>query len=249
MSGIIFIGVDDTDVRGSPGTGKIARGLAQYLADSGLGISLGVSRHQLLVSPLVKYTSHNSSKGIALRTDKATSAFYQPCISYLESCFQPGADPGLCICDENQATDDIVMFGQKAETTVLSKKEAMKMAAKNSILLRELGGDGSGVIGALAAVGLRASGNDGRLVDLRGVREVRGTVSVAEIKHLTAIESVQDSEGRVVGDNELIHTLNWIRPSLAGGKAVLRVRRSQQAGRRIWLPAEKRPNREHKEDS
>jgi len=248
MSGIIYIGVDDTDVMGSPGTGKITRGLAQHLADSGLAVSLGVSRHQLLVDPLVKYTSHNSSKGIALRTDKSVLAFYQPCISYLESCFQPGADPGLCVCDEEQVTEDVIIFGQRAETTVLSKEEALEMAAKNNIFLRELGGDGGGVIGALAAVGLRASGNDGRLVDVKGVRDIKGLVSVAEIKQRTSIQSVQDTQGRVVSDDELIDSLGWIRPSLVGGRAVLRVKLTQKAGRQIWLPAEKRLKQEHKED-
>jgi hypothetical protein len=104
------------------------------------------------------------------------------------------------------------------------------------------------VIGALAAVGLRASGNDGRLVDVRGVRDIKGLVSVAEIKQRTDIQSVQDTVGRVVGDNELIDSLGWIRPSLVGGRAVLRVKLTQKAGRQIWLPAEKRLTQEHKEN-
>ena len=43
MSGIVYIGVDDTDVIGSPGTGKVARGLAKLLTELGLAESLGVS--------------------------------------------------------------------------------------------------------------------------------------------------------------------------------------------------------------
>lgn len=249
MSTIAYIGVDDTDVIGSPGTGKVARGLARHLAELGLAESLGVSRHQLLVHPQVKYTSHNSSKGIAVKTDKPVSELHQPCISYVKSCFASGSDPGLCICSEDNVTAEILAYGHRAETVVLTKKEAMALAAKHDIFLRELGGDGGGVIGALAAVGLRASGNNGRLVDGRGVREIKGVVSVAEIKQRTDIESVQDTQGRVLSDGEMIDSLDWIRPSLVKGKAVLRVRLAQKSGREVWVPAEKRLKQEHGEEN
>ena len=248
MSTIVYIGVDDTDVIGSPGTGKVARGLAKHLADLGLAESLGVSRHQLLVHPQVKYTSHNSSKGLAVKTDRPVPELYQPSVSYVESCAVTGSDPGLCICPEGKVTAEILTYGLSAETVLLTKQDALALAAKHKIFLRELGGDGGGIIGALAAVGLRASGNNGRLVDTRGVRDIKGVVSVAEIKQRTDIVSVQDAQGRVFGDNELIDSLDWIRPSLVGGQAVLRVKPIRKEGREIWVPAEKKLKEEHKEE-
>ena len=248
MSAIVYIGVDDTDIIGSPGTGKVARGLASRLAELGLAESLGVSRHQLLVHPEVKYTSHNSSKGIVVKTFKPVAKLYQPCISYVESCFISGSDPGLCICPEGKVTREILSYGLSAEKVVLTKKDALALAAKRDIFLRELGGDGGGVIGALAAVGLRASGNNGRLVDVRGVRDIKGVVSVAEIKQRTDIVSVQDTNGRIFGDEEMIDSLDWIRPSLVGGRAVLRVKPMRKDGREVWVPAEKRLKQEHKEE-
>lgn len=248
MSAFVYIGVDDTDIIGSPGTGKIARGLAQHLVDLGLAVSLGVSRHQLLVDSRVKYTSHNSSKGLQLRTDKRPTELYGPSMSYLESHYQPGSDPGLCICAENQITEDVLAFGQRAVTTLLTREEALELASRNRIFLKELGGSGDGIIGALAAVGLRASGNDGRLVDLRGVRDIRGVLSVAELKRRTDIEAVQDTQGKTLADAELIDSLDWIRPSLVGGRVVLKVRAAETSGNRIWIPAEKRLKQEHKED-
>ena len=248
MSAIVYIGVDDTDVIGSPGTGKVARGLAKHLVALGLAESLGVSRHQLLVHPQVKYTSHNSSKGIAVKTDKPISELYQPSASYVESCAVAGSDPGLCICPEGKVTAEILAYGLSAEKVVITKQDALALAAKHDIFLRELGGDGGGVIGALAAVGLRASGNNGRLVDVRGIREIKGVVSVAEIKQRTDIVSVQDTQGRVFGDDEMIDSLDWIRPSLVGGRAVLRVKPMQKDRREVWVPAEKRLKQEHKEE-
>jgi hypothetical protein len=70
MQQIVYIGVDDTDIIGSPGTGKIARGLAEYLESLGFGYSRGVIRHQLLIDPRIPCTSHNSSKCVLFETDR-----------------------------------------------------------------------------------------------------------------------------------------------------------------------------------
>lgn len=247
MSDLAFIGLDDTDVIGSPGTGRIARGLAQYLKDLGLGVLLGVTRHQLLVSPRIRYTSHNSSLCLVLQTKRAISELYQPCIDYLISHFQEGADPGLCFGVKEQVSDEVIRFGRMAAREVLSKQEAINLARRSSLFLKELGGDGNGIIGALAAVALRAEGNSGRFVELGGIRQIRGLVSVGELKKRTDIVSVQDAEARVLGDGEIINSLDWLRPSLLGGQAVLRVRPAlDQAGEGIWLSLEVKKSQSNK---
>ncbi|MFZ2961055.1 MAG: hypothetical protein WA705_29600 [Candidatus Ozemobacteraceae bacterium] len=236
----VFIGIDDTDIIGSPGTGKVARDVSQHLVELGLAESLGVSRHQLLVDPRVKYTSHNSCKGVAVQTERPIADLYQPCIAALKRCFQPGSDPGLCLCPEERVDEELLCFGRRAEIEVLTKQEARDLADRRGIFLEELGGDGGGIIGALAAVGLRASGNNGRLVDCRGVREIKGIISVRDLKQHTAIAEVRSEQGTVLGDEEFINSLDWIRPSLIGGRPILRVKLSETAGeRQLWIPAEK----------
>ena len=56
-----LIGIDDTDNLDGPGTGHRVRQLAVELQAAGLVLSEGITRHQLLVSPEIPYTSHNSS--------------------------------------------------------------------------------------------------------------------------------------------------------------------------------------------
>ncbi len=247
MSALAFIGLDDTDVVGSPGTGRIARGLAQYLADSGLGISLGVTRHQLLVSDEIRYTSHNSSLCLVLMPKGPVSGLYQPCIDYLASHFQQGADPGLCIGVKGQVGDEVIRFGRMAARAVLGKQQAINLAAGSSLFLKELAGSGDGIIGALAAVALRAEGNSGRFVELKGIRQIRGLVPVAGLKKRTDIVSVEDAGARALGDDELINSLDWVRPSLRGGRAVLRVRPVLgRAGERTWLALEAKKGHNNK---
>jgi hypothetical protein len=237
MSTVVYIGVDDTDVPGSPGTGRVARGLAKLLEEKSLATSLGVSRHQLLINPHIKYTSHNSAKGIAVKTDKSVTELYQPCVSYLEGCFVAGADPGLCISPQNKIDNSILMFGKMAANDIMNKQDAISLAKEKGIFLKEVGGTGDGIIGALAAVGLRAGGNDGRLVDLRGIRDVTGVLTVAELKKRTDIDLFQDGQGNTLGDNEIIDTLDRVRPSLVNGKAVLLVRYvTGPTGKKAWQP-------------
>ena len=240
MTRIVYIGVDDTDNLESVGTGRVARGLAKHLEDLGLGRSLGVSRHQLLVHPEIRYTSHNSSKGLALESPADISEFFEPCIEYVKSCWQEGSDPGLCICEQLQIKPEINEFGLKAVKKLISKDEAYALAQKHDIFLRELGGDGGGVIGALSAVGLRSTGNDGRLVEVKGIRDLKGIVSVAEILSKSGIVSVQDSDGNTLDRSELVDSLDWIRPSLINWQPVLRVvKQENDQGKARWIPAER----------
>ena len=241
MSQIIYIGVDDTDIVGSVGTGRVARGLASRLVELGLGESLGVGRHQLLVDERIKYTSHNSCKSLAFKTDKSVTEFYQPSVDYIKEVFQSGSDPGLCIAPEDVADEEIIRYGKRAITEVLTMQEAVDLAARHRIFLKGLGGDNGGMIGALASVGLRAWGNEGRLVDLAGTNEIKGLITVADLLARTPIRSVQDINGKPVNKNEIVDSLDWMKPSLVGGQPVLRVSPVKgSAGNRIWLNVEKR---------
>ncbi len=240
MSSIVFVAVDDTDIKGSPGTGHIARELAKNLEDLKLGVSLGITRHQLLVDSRIKYTSKNSSKCIAMKTDATVSNFYEPSLKFVTNCLQQGADPGLCICRKEDVNDEIIDFGIMATRAVLQKQDAVDLAKKNNIFLKEIGGSGDGVIGALAGVALRRKGDSGRFIELKGIRDIHGLVTVGEIKQRTDIDYVQNVQGKVLDNREIVDSKDWLRPSLFHEKAVLIVEPiNGQNGERLWLSIEK----------
>lgn len=239
MTAQMFIGVDDTDVEGSPGTGRVARGLADHLEALGLGMSLGVTRHQLLVDPRIPYTSHNSSLCIGLESTAETGTVAEASRDYLEACAVEGADPGLCVAGDKAVTSRMQGFGQAAKVRVLTVEDALKAVSGSGVVLASIAGGPEGVIGALAAVGLRAQGNDGRYVDLPGIREVLGVVTVQHLMEMTAVAAVLDDHNRPLAGEELIDSQGWVRPTLVGGVPVLKVQRDLSGGER-WVPYERR---------
>ena len=224
---MIYIGLDDTDVLESRGTGRLAREIAHVLAQD--GSLLGVTRHQLLLHPEVPYTKNNSSA--ALLFDDGVSddldALLERVRDLVMQDYYPGSDPGICVALDPPPA--ITAFGRRVQQTVVSQGEARALAETHGIPLLGLGGDESGVIGALAAVGLAASGDDGRYVLVGRSRELQGELTVPQILG-AGIVAVQTLDGQPVRDGLI--AVDRLRPARRNGRPVLVVER--QGDR--WLP-------------
>ena len=220
-----LIGIDDTDVVGTRGTGRLARMLADKLAEWGLR-RRGITRHQLLVHPDVPYTTHNSSACLAVEgngSDEA-DAFERVCSFVAENSPQ-GADPGVCMAAATAVTGSVVAFGRRAQTEVVRLADAKRTGREEGLLHAGLGGTNDGMIGALAAVGLRTSGDDGRFIQLGEIREVGGAVRVRRLLD-AGIDEVRCPDGQTPALEDVVETLDWVRPRLLGERAVLLVKRS-----------------------
>jgi hypothetical protein len=161
----ILIGIDDTDNLTSPGSGALAELLTQALHNSGLAQCTAVTRHQLLVHDRIAYTSHNSAMCFSAVCDESRLAELINCSKYfLQKYAAPESDPGLSVVINNDQLirEDLMSFGQKAKQCVVDKEEAYDLAHRLGVHLSEHGGDGIGIIGALASTGLRLFGSDGR---------------------------------------------------------------------------------------
>jgi hypothetical protein len=249
MKNIVYIGVDDTDIlNGTFGTGRVAKEMAAHAESLGLGRTIGIIRHQLLVDPRIHYTSHNSSKCVEFESATTLRELHQTCANYLTEHFLPGSDPGVCTCPREKVTPELIAFGESAQKEVLTKEQAISMARRHGILLSEIGGTGEGIIGALASVGLLGSGNGGRYIKLRGIKEIKGMVTVQYILENTGITDVIDEQGLLVAGAELIDTQDRIRPNVIGGKPVLRLRLKKSEGDdRIWETVEQKHKKKEKE--
>jgi tRNA(Ile2) C34 agmatinyltransferase TiaS len=212
---MFFIGLDDTDTPESRGTGHLARQIAAALAaDCSV---LGVTRHQLLVDPRVPCTRNNSSAAVLLNADGDLdpAVLLERVRALVLEQYQPGSDPGLCVAQVVPAA--VVEFGRRAQRYLVTQGEARALAAAQSVTLLGLGGDENGVIGALAAVGLAASGEDGRYVLVGRSRELSGLQPVTALL-AAGIQAVQTADGQPVADG-LVQT-DKLRPARRGGRPI-----------------------------
>ncbi len=217
-----LVGIDDTDNLESRGTGFRARQLGARMVEAGFGVLRGVTRHQLYVHPSIPYTSHNSSACLDLDLhDGAVEAARDFCRAYLADESAPGSDAGLCMAAFDAVPEELVNFGRAAKQRVLDRAAAHGLADRHGVHLEGVTGDLNGVIGALAAVGLRRGGHDGRFIWAKGVRELAGTATAATLLATTGIDSVESLDGRAVPPEARVIVDPWPRPVLLHDRAVL----------------------------
>jgi tRNA(Ile2) C34 agmatinyltransferase TiaS len=212
---MVYIGIDDTDNPTSIGTGHLARLMADHLrADYTVR---GVVRHQLLRDDRIPYTAKNSSASILLEASRAgLDTLFATLQEFMHAHYNPGSDPGLCVA--TQLTRPVIAFGQRAKVDVVGMMEARAIAQVHRLRLVGLGGSEQGVIGALAAVGLAASGEDGRYIQVGRSRELSGECHVddilsAGIDHVRLLDGTPVTTGCVFAER--------LRPARRGGEAVL----------------------------
>lgn len=235
----ILICIDDTDNIDSRGTGELATLIAKTIEEENWGKCSPITRHQLLIHPDVPYTSHNSS--MCFEAD-ISEIYLERIISYSSDFLQKesaeGSDPGLCVAIQDKILNPelLIEFGRKAKKEIITISEAYNLARQLGIHLSEHGGTGQGVIGALAGVGLRMSGNDGRLKGKVKIISESGVESVGHIKELTGFQRVKDINGSELKDEELVRVSKELKAVFLDRKSTVLVFAIQDevTGNLIW---------------
>ncbi|MCA9922065.1 MAG: hypothetical protein KC421_06830, partial [Anaerolineales bacterium] len=211
---MIYIGLDDTDMLDTRGTGRLARDIAAELAAE--YVITAVTRHQLSSDPRVPCTHKNSSAVIHLDAPASTvPAVMNRIKALMLADFIPGSDPGLCVTAVVPTA--ITQFGRRAKEALVSQTEARELAANYGLPLIGLGGTEDGVIGALAAVGLAAGGNDGRYIVIGQVRELAGLQPVDTLLN-AGVTAVQTLDGTPVTTGMVL--TDKLRPARRNGRPV-----------------------------
>lgn len=228
----VLLGLDDTDMPGTPGTGRLARTIASVIAD--LHPVLGITRHQLLIDPAIPYTSHNSSAVIHIDAGAgALAGIAATARDLVLDAFAPGADPGIAVVEIDAVPPALVAFGQDAKRCVLTADQAFRLAANGEIFLEPLGGTGGGVIGALAGVGLASTGHDGRYLAVGAIRSL-GPETTVEAALAAGIGTVVTPDGRTVIAGRLIcEHGRGPKPAVIQGRPVLIVEECRDGWRAV----------------
>lgn len=223
-----YIAIDDTDSLEMGATGQTANALRKIISERGWGRTQPVTRHQLLLHPDVPYTSHNSAMCFIAEISEDNLGEMIACLAgFLETSSAPGSDPGLCVAvdDRIQDIDSLMNFGFKAKTEVLNKQDAYETAQRCGIHLSEHGGTGQGIIGALAGIALRRTGNDGRFQGKIQLKNPGETIRVGEITLHQDIDEVQSIDGQILAADETVVIGDKIKTVLLDGKRKLLVYR------------------------
>lgn len=220
----IFLGLDDTDILGSPGTNQIAMALATKLQELEIDTTM-ILRHQLWYDPCVPYTSKNGSASMQLECKSLIDFLMLAsfCKEFLLSHFVEGSDPGLCLATENQAKS-LISHGWRTTAGWVNPAEAIEKAREAGCLLWSIAGRDHGIVGAIAAVGLAASGEQGRVVYHQSAYgEIRGMISVEKLQEFGIV--VIEEASQIPVSYGIVDLVKKLRPNIRGKKVVLYVKK------------------------
>ncbi len=222
--------IDDTDeLGGEISTGLLAEEIAAF-AGSFAPVSL-VTRHQLLLDPRINYTSHNSCMCFeAWLTKEQKQSVLNFAIELLERKSTPSAEPGIAAAFEKDilSAQGLINFGKSVKQVFLSTERAFEIAREQNVFLKELKSGARGVIGALAGIGLRLSGSDGKI---RGKFELKkSNLSVAELLGLNFIGAVADENFKPLSPSERVNLIGALKPVFLDFKATLLVKKEASGG-------------------
>lgn len=196
----VLVCIDDTDNLESMGTGQLSQIMADKIQENSWGVCSAISRHQLFVHDDIPYTSHNSSMCFSIDFGGELDELVDFGASFLETKSAPGSDPGLCVANLDKGIDRelLIDLGLRAKQEVLSKQEAYDLAKKTGVHLSEHGGTGDGVVGALAGIGLRLSGSDGRFRGWGHFGAVGTLTTVKDLCSMNYADAVSTVDGNIL---------------------------------------------------
>jgi hypothetical protein len=226
---VIYVGIDDTDIVGSPGTNQLARKIVRRLGHVARGAI--VCRHQLFFDPRVPFTSGNGSASIQLPhgEDIPCGELIASVRDEMRDFFVEGSDPGLAVA--TTVSDEMMAFATRAKREMVTQADARSVVAGAVCHLEGLGGTNQGIIGALAAIALAAGGDDGRVVHVDKwpwPDRFSGVQSVAAIR-ARGVAEIRTTAGAPFA-GELVDIGKHLRPNWRTGRVVLLVEPADQPG-------------------
>jgi len=235
----IYLSIDDTDNLDSPGSGHLAELMANKLQHHGLTSQcLNITRHQLFVHESIPYTSHNSSMCFPAVIDEDNLLnVIQFAKEFLKNTSAPGSDLGLCVAVLSEMLDRqaLIDFGLEAKRTVLTKQDAYLLAQRTGVHLSEHGGTGDGIVGALAGIGLRLNGNDGRFRGWLSLGKAGDTISIKNLCSHTAVDAAVDDKGVILPeDTRITFAEDKVKTVCLNHRQVIPVTRTDCANGSSW---------------
>lgn len=233
---LFLIGIDDTDNEASENTARLAERLGFRLEENRLCRLISITRHQLLKDSAISYTSSNECFCLLVDADHASQRDLElTCRGFLLRECAPGSNAGLALSSWTGVSPAVIAWGEQAKTNVLTRYEALMLAREYHLAIAGFTGNGAGVIGALAALGLYYGGNDGRFMWLPGLQNLRGVLSYLNLLDKCNISQVENMRGRRPMPNDRIDLREGAFPILRAGKSLLLVEPAKKEEPFEWV--------------
>ena len=169
------IGIDDTGYLDQHLTTKLMRSWLSQMVEQSLIHSEGITRHQLFESEKISSSYKNRSLAFTFNTSQSIFEIEDQLVDFIRTASSPHANPAIAILSRHSDSLHALAFGRRCKNELLKLSDSEQYASESNVLLRGLGGNRNGMIGALAAVGLRAGGGDGIFVHIDGLEAVSYT--------------------------------------------------------------------------
>lgn len=219
---IFYLGIDDTGQPGKAGTDQNALALGLHLQSRKLARLVHVSTHTLVAANEIPGSSLNQAYCLTLDGEAhVLREIDMESRVYLMRNSAAGSNPGFALAARPQVNERVLNWGKACQSLTLERREALDLARSQGITAAGFTGSGSGVIGALAAVGLRFSGFDGWITWLPGLPELKGVMTFSEILQISTFDYVKSLRGRTPDFRDRINLGDHVMPLLYEGRTVL----------------------------
>jgi hypothetical protein len=217
----IYVGIDNTSNNESVGTAKFARRVAKKISDK--YPVYAVSRHQFYLHPKINYSTYNFGAVIHLNCDdeKVVDDIFLRIKGIMENEFNTESNPGLAVAHEKQISPAVINYGKDAKKSILTQERAVDLAINSNIKLEGFGKTKNGVIGAIASIGLAATKNDGRFLQIGNIRTIKEPQLIENFIK-AGIEKIFTLDGRRITNGILFNDDNKpVKPSPINGEVIL----------------------------
>ena len=230
-----LLGIDDTDSEETQDTWILAFSLGRRLETLSLAKMVNISCHQLLKHPSITLTFNNVACCLLLDADALKAREIDLiCREVLHRESASMSNPGFALAAWNQFDPEIVVWRNQAKINQLSRTDAISLGRLHEISMAGIMGSGIGVIGALAAVGLRYEGNGGWISWLPGIKRAQGVYTQIQLSEFIHFDRIETERGIRPAFNDRILFDGTVKPLLKNGKVVLHVSAAKRGADFEW---------------
>lgn len=223
----MYFALDDSRRVDGGGAGETLALLTSAIENQGWGHCSLPSRHRLYPHPESGCKKHNTARSFSADIE---TQYLNPFIEYagrlIQSHGSPDSNTGMAIAVPEQMQDltELIDYAYRAKEGLVTREEVLMLADRPGLYIQALSGNGNGIIGALAAVGLRMTGNDGQFRGKLKLGSGEGYItSAADILQNTYVEQIKTMDMMNICEDESIRMGEKVKIVLMDHKYTLMV--------------------------